>query len=198
MATQYVTRESMNTKSRHVTLTYMDKDDGQRVIGSSDPLPTIDINHLRLHEGRAYYVYHTHKDAGRLAVGSSINIAIAFPAGVYAHSVLDYQCGGEAEIYVYESPTTSGGTAMTIHRRNRALATTSVGAAVLNPTVTSVGTEFYSELITSAEGQGNRSGAGGKGFSFEFVFNPLTTYLFRLTNVNSSSQMAEMRIDWYE
>jgi hypothetical protein len=78
------------------------------------------------------------------------------------------------------------------------LTTTSVGAAVLNPTVTSVGTEFYSELITSAEGQGNRSGAGGKGLSFEFVLKPLTTYLFRLTNVNSSSHMAELRIDWYE
>jgi hypothetical protein len=87
---------------------------------------------------------------------------------------------------------------MTLHRRNRIITTASQAAAVLNPTVTAVGTEFYSEIITSAEGQGNRSGAGGRGVSFEFILKPLTTYLFRLTNVNSSSQMAEMRIDWYE
>jgi hypothetical protein len=135
---------------------------------------------------------------GRLAVGASINIALAFPAGVEAHAVVDYQCGGETEVYVYESPTTSGGTSMTLHRRNRVINTASQGVAVLNPTVSAVGTEFYSELITSAEGQGNRSGGGGRGFSFEFVLKPLTTYLFRLTNVNSNSQMAELRIDWYE
>jgi len=193
-----VLRESDTTKSRHVNPAYVDKDGNSYITSSDRPFPTIDVNHLHLHEGRAYYVYKTHKDSARLAVGSSIDIAIAFPENVKAHSVIDFQCGGESEIYAYEAPTTSGGTALTIHRRNRSLLTSSVGAAVLNPTVSSVGTEFYSELITSAEGQGNRSGAGGKGFSFEFVLKPLTTYLFRLTNVNSSSQMAEMRIDWYE
>jgi hypothetical protein len=193
-----VERESLDTKSQHVSLSYVDKNNAQTLAGSDRPIPTIDINHLRLHEGRAYYVYHTHKDGGRLAVGASINIALAFPAGVEAHAVVDYQCGGETEVYVYESPTTSGGTSMTLHRRNRVINTASQGVAVLNPTVSAIGTEFYSELITSAEGQGNRSGAGGRGFSLEFMLKPLTTYLFRLTNVNSNSQMAELRIDWYE
>jgi hypothetical protein len=193
-----VERESLNTKARHVTLTWADRNNDQRIAGSNDCLPTIDVNHLRMHEGRAYYVYKTHPDAGKLGVGSSINIAIAWPAGLEAHASVDYQCGGEAEIYAYEAPTTSSGTAMTIHRRNRVITTASQAAAVLNPTVTDVGTEFYSELITSAEGQGNRRGAGGRGVSFEFVLKPLTTYLFRLTNVNSNSQMAELRVDWYE
>lgn len=193
-----VKRESLDAKAIHVTPSYVDKDGVHYLSGSDRPLPIIDVNHLRLHEGRAYYVYHTHKDASRLAVGSSINIAIAFPEGYGVHAVFDYQCGGEAEMYIYESPTTSGGTAMSIHRRNRSLMTTSSGAAVLNPTVSAVGTEFYSELITSAQGLLNQRGAGGKGYSFEFVFKPLTTYLFRLTNVNGSSQMAELRIEWYE
>jgi hypothetical protein len=193
-----VERESLSTKSRHVSPSYVDKNNVQTLASSDRPFPTVDVNHLRLHEGVAYYVYHTHKDASRLAVGSSINIAIAWPAGLEAHAFIDYQCGGEAEIYAYESATTSGGTAMTLHRRNRIITTASQAAAVLNPTVTAVGTEFYSEIITSAEGQGNRSGAGARGISFEFILKPLTTYLFRLTNVNSASQMAEMRIDWYE
>lgn len=83
MATQYVNRESINTKSRHVTPTYMDKDEGQRVVGSSDPMPIIDVNHLRLHEGRAYYVYKLYPYAAGLGAGASINIAIAWPAGVF-------------------------------------------------------------------------------------------------------------------
>jgi hypothetical protein len=193
-----VERESLGTKSQHISPAYVAKDGNSYLTSSDRPFPTVDVNHLRLHEGVAYYVYHTHKDASKLAVGASINIAIAWPAGLEAHAFVDYQCGGEAEIYAYESATTSGGTAMTLHRRNRVITTASQAAAVLNPTVTAVGTEFYSEIITSAEGQGNRSGAGGRGTSFEFILKPLTTYLFRLTNVNSSSQMAEMRIDWYE
>jgi hypothetical protein len=193
-----VKRESLDTKAIHVTPSYVDKDGVHYLSGSDRPLPIVDVNHLRLHEGRAYYAYHTHKDASRLAVGSSINIALAFPAGVEAHASIDYQSGGETEVYVYESPTTSGGTSMTLHRRNRVINTASQGVAVLNPTVSAVGTEFYSELITSAEGSGNRSGSGGRGVSLEFILKPLTTYLFRLTNVNSSSQMAELRIDWYE
>ena len=193
-----VQQESFTTKSRFVTPAYIDKDGVTYLTSSDRPFPVVDINHLRLHEGVAYCVYHTHKDASRLAAGSSINIAIAWPAGLEAHAFVDYQCGGEAEIYAYEGSTTSGGTAMTLNRRNRVITTASQAAAVLNPTVSAVGTEFYSELITSAEGQGNRSGAGGRGISFEFILKPLTTYLFRLTNVNSSSQMAEMRIDWYE
>jgi hypothetical protein len=198
MAVTLVNLESSDVKSRFSTLAQKNNDGNYVVAGSDSPLITADVNHVRLHEGRAYYVYKTHKDTARLAVGANIDIAIAFPAGVEAHASVDYQAGGETEIYVYESPTTSGGTSMTLYRRNRVINTASQGVAVLNPTVSAVGTEFYSELITSAEGQGNRSGAGGRSLSFEFILKPLTTYLFRLTNVNGSSQMAELRIDWYE
>ena len=191
----FVERESLNTKSRHVTLTWMDKDEKQRIVASSDSLPVIDVNHLRLHEGRAYYAYKLHPDADKLNTNTSINIAIAWPAAVYSHAVMTYQCGGEAEFYIYENAATSGGTTLTLHRRNRFLTANSQGAAVLNPTVSNVGTEIYAEFISSGQGG---TGAGGGGFSFEFVFNPLTTYLLRLTNVNGQAQMAEVRIDWYE
>jgi hypothetical protein len=193
-----VERESLSNKARFVTPTYTNQNNGQEVVGSDRPYPTIDINHLRLHEGRAHYVYKMHPDNARLAVNGNINIALAFPAGIEAHAVLEYQCGGEAEFYAYENATTNGGTAMTLHNRNRSINRNSQGAAVLNPTISSVGTEFYAEFISSASGPGHSSGSGGGNFSFEFVLKPLTTYLFRLTNVNSASQMAELRIDWYE
>jgi hypothetical protein len=190
-----VERESLTTASRHVTPSFGRRDGTHVLVDSSEPFPTIDINHYRLHEGRAYYAYKMHPDAAKLNASASINIAIAFPANVYAHAVMTYECGGEAEFYIYEAATTSGGTAMTLHRRNRYLNVASQGAAVLAPTVSNVGTEIYAEFISSGQGG---AGAGGAGFTYEFVFNPLTTYLLRLTNVNGQAQMAELRVDWYE
>jgi hypothetical protein len=171
----------------------MDKDEAQRVVGSSDPMPVIDVNHLRLHEGRAYYVYKLYPYATGLAAGSSINIAVAWPAGVTVHAVFTYESTGESEFYMYESPTTSGGTAMTIYRRNRNITTSSQGAAVLDPTVTNVGTEIYAEFVPA----GNKGG-GLAGYTFEYVLKPLTTYLFRFTNVNEQAHPANLRIEWYE
>lgn len=187
-----VERESLSTKSRFVSPTYTDISGVQQVVGSDSPLPTVDVNHLRLHEGRAYYVYRVEAS---LAVNGHLDIAIAWPSGTLPHAVFNYQCGGDSRFYVYENPTTSGGTALTIHRRNRALATTSTGAAVYEPTVTALGDEIFGEIITSGQGG---TGAGGGGYTYEYVLKPLTTYLFRLTNINAQAHIAELLIEWYE
>lgn len=187
-----VERESITTKSRFVSPTYTDQNGVQQTVGSDRPAPVLDVNHLRLHEGRAYYTY---KVVDSLAVNGHLDIALAFPAGILPHAVFNYQCGGDSRFYVYENPTTSGGTAQTIHRRNRNLNTTSTGVAVYNPTVTSLGTEIFGEIITSGQGG---TGAGGGGYTYEYVLAPLTTYLFRLTNTNSQAHIAELLIEWYE
>jgi hypothetical protein len=191
MAIQVI-RESLDTKARHVSPAYIDKDGVHYLTSSDKPFPTVDVNHLRLHEGRAYYVYRVESS---LAVNGNLDIAVAWPSGIYPHAVFNYQCGGDSRFYVYEDPTTSGGTALTIHRRNRALATTSTGAAVYAPTVSATGTEIFAEIITSGQGG---TGAGGGGYTYEYVLKPLTTYLFRLTNINSQAHIAELLIEWYE
>jgi hypothetical protein len=190
-----VQQESFSTKSRFVTPTYVDKDGVTYLTSSDKPFPVIDVNHLRLHEGRAFYVYKTFKKGSPLAVNGNLDIALAWPDGYAPHCVFTYESGGSSEFYIYENPTTSGGTAMTVHRRNRVLTTTSAAAAVHTPTVTSVGTEIFGEFISSGAGG---TGIGGRGLTPEFVLKPLTTYLFRLTNVNSQSNEAELMLDWYE
>ena len=192
MAVQ-VQRESDTTKARFVVPTYIDKDGNSFLTSSDKPFPVIDVNHLRLHEGRAYYVYKIYPYSAGLAAAASIDIAIAWPAGYTPHLVFSYSSPGESEFYVYESPTTSGGTAMTINRRNRINTTASVAAAVLAPTVSALGTEIYAEFVPA----GNKGG-GSESYSHEFVMKPLTTYLFRFTNVNSQTHPAIVRIDWYE
>ncbi len=188
-----VERESLTTKSRHVSPSYVDKDNVQTLTSSDRPFPIIDVNHFRLHEGRAYYVYKLYPYNAGLAAGSSIDIAIAWPAGYAPHAKFDYGGSGESEFYVYESPSTSGGTSMTINRRHRINTTASVAAAVLAPTVTATGTELLGEFVPA-----NKQGGGGQLSTFEFVLKPLTTYLFRFTNVNSQAHAAHLMIEWYE
>lgn len=188
-----VERESLTTKSRHVSPSYVDKDGSQYLTSSDRPFPIIDVNHLRLHEGRAYYIYKIYPYVAGLGAGLSIDIAIAWPAGITPHALFNYESPGESEFYVYEAPTTSGGTAMTINRRNRVITTASSAAAVLAPTVSALGTEIYAEFVPA----GNKGG-GSAGYTFEYVLKPLTTYLFRFTNVNSQAHPANLRIEWYE
>ena len=188
-----VERESLGTKSQHISPAYVDKDGNSYLASSDRPFPIVDVNHLRLHEGRAYYCYKQYPYLTGLAAGSSIDIAVAFPSGVTPHAVFGYGGSGEMEFYVYESPTTSGGTALTINRRNRSLLTTSSGVAVVAPTVSSFGTEIMGEFVPA-----NKQGGGGQNYSFEYVLKPLTTYLFRLTNVNAQPHAANLMIEWYE
>lgn len=188
-----VERESLTTKSRHVSPSYVDKDNVQYLTSSDRPFPIIDVNHLRLHEGRAYYCYKQYTYGAGLPAASSIDIALAFPAGITPHAIFDYGGSGEAEFYVYEAPTTNGGTSLPIHRRNRNLVTTSSGVAVLAPTVSALGTEIFAEFVPA-----NKQGGGSQSYTFEYVLKPLTTYLFRLTNVNSQAHAANLNIEWYE
>lgn len=187
--------ESLTTKSRFVTPTYVDRNGTPSVISSELPMPIVDVNHLRLHEGRAYYAYKLYPYASMLPAGASVDIAMAFAAGVKAHLVYDANCGGDAEVYLYENAVVSGDTVFTAVRRNRTIATTSQSAILINPTVTNTGTLLDAQFI--AGGAGKKAG-GGNSFATEQVFSPLTTYLFRLTNVNGTAHMAHLHIEWYE
>ena len=189
-----ISRESDTTKSRHVNPAYVDKDGISYIAGSDRPFPILDINHLRLHEGRAFKAYKIYPGATKLANGASCDIAVAWASGVYAHVLVDASCGGDAELYMYEGATVSGGTSFTAVKRNRTSATTSQSAILINPTVTVTGTEMDAEII--AGGSGKKS--GGAGSNALEILNPLTTYLFRLTNVSGAAQMAELFLEWYE
>jgi len=190
-----ILRESDTTKSRHVNPAYVDKDGNSYIASSDRPFPVVDVNHLRLHEGKAFKAYRIYPNATKLAAGASCNIAIAWASGVYAHIAVDASCSGDAELYVYEGATVTGGTSFTAIKRNRTSATTSQSAILINPTVTVTGTEIDAEII--AGGSGKKSGGAGTS-ALEMVLNPLTTYLFRLTNVNGTSHMAELFLEWYE
>jgi len=192
-----VERESDNTKAQFVALTQKNNAGTQVVAGADAPVIVVDVNHQRNHDGRAFFAYKMYPDSSPLAATASIDIVLASPSGVFPHITVDAMCLGDAEFYIYEGTATTGGTTLTPVNRNRNYADSNPSqiAMVVNPTVTSIGTQLDAQVI--AGGSGKKSGGGAVG-SLEYVLKPLTNYLFRLTNVNGTAHAAHMQLEWYE
>ena len=197
MAVITVERESENTKAQFVALTQKNNAGIQVVAGADAPVIGIDVNHQRNHDGRAFYAYKTYPDSAKLAADASISIVMASPSGVYPHVTIDGMCLGDAELFIYEGTGTTGGTSFTPINRNRNYADSNVSqvAMVINPTVTSLGTQLDTQIIAGGSGKKSTGSSAG---SLEFVLKPLTNYLFRLTNVNGTAHAAHLQLEWYE
>lgn len=197
MAITPVELESVTTKSRFVTPVQKRNDGSYAVAGADAPMIVVDVNHQRNHDGRAFYAYKIAPDASPLAALASIDIVMASPSGVIPHITIDAMCLGDAELYIYEGTSTTGGTTFTPINRNRnyAVSNPSQIAMVINPTVTSVGTLIDAQLVPGGTGKKSSGSAAG---SLEYVLKPLTNYLFRLTNVNGTDHAASLQLEWYE
>lgn len=195
MAILYVQRESQNQKAQFVALTQQDKDGNQMIVGSDTGLITAEINHHRLHEGRAFIAWNIYPDSAKLAAGAHADIVLAAGPGTSPHVTIAMESSGDADFFIYEGTTTTGGTAFTPVRRNRNIAATSNVAMVTNPTVNTLGTLINRQFVTG--GTGKKSSGGGAG-TLEYVLAPLTNYLFRLTNVNGTAHTALLELEWYE
>jgi len=190
-----VQRESLDTKSQHVSVSFADKDNVQYLAGSAKPFPTEDVTLLRLEEGKAFALGVVRSFADPLPDDESIDIAIAFAAGVTPNISISGLCAGDAIGFLYEGSVVTGGTAITALNKNRNSLVTSQSAALSNPTVTTLGTPILSQILIG--GQGKKAGGGAVGSS-DLILKPLTTYLFRLTNVNGTDHAAEIVLEWYE
>jgi hypothetical protein len=197
MAITPVELESVTTKSRFVTQVQKRNDGTYAVAGADAPTITIDVNHQRNHDGRAFFAYKIAPDATPLAAGATIDIVLASPSGVFSHITIDAMCLGDAELYIYEGTSTTGGTSFTPINRNRNYAVTNPSqvAMVINPTVTSVGTEIDAQIIPGGTGKKSTGGSAG---SLEYVLKPLTNYMIRLKNVNGTAHAAHLQLEWYE
>jgi len=188
--------ESLTTKSRFVSPTYLDSQGRATAIGSELPMPIADISTLRTIEGKSYAIGVVNSFASPLAAGASINIAIAWASGVTPSISVSGLCGGNAMGYLYEGAVVTGGTSVSAVNINRNyLAVASESAILVNPTVTSTGTTLLEQVLIG--GTGKKAG-GADMSSPRLVLKPLTTYLFRLTNVNGTAHAAEIILEWYE
>lgn len=192
---EYVTAESDSNKARYIIPSFQDIDGEFRLAGSANPQPTEDLSKLRLNEGRSFALGAVYSFASPLPTGSSIDIAIAFPSGVNPTFSINGLCAGDSMGYLYEGATVTGGTSITPINKNRASTTTSQGVALLNPTVTSTGTTLLQQILIGGSG---KKATGGTIGGADLILKGLTTYLFRLTNVNGTAHAAEIILEWYE
>jgi hypothetical protein len=190
-----VQRESLDTKSQHVSVSFTDKDNVQYLAGSAKPFPTEDVTLLRLEEGKAFALGVVRSFADPLPATQSIDIAIAFADGVTPNISISGLCAGNAMGFLYEGSVVTGGTAITALNKNRGSLTASQSAALSSPTVTTLGTPILSQILIG--GEGKKAGGGAVG-STDLILKPLTTYLFRLTNINGTAHAAEIVLEWYE
>jgi len=195
MALTFANLESGDVKSRFVTLAQKNNSGNYVVAGADAPAIMVDVNHQRNHDGRAWFAYKIAPDSAKLADGASINIVLASASGVIPHLTVDALCLGDAELYIYEGTSATGGTSFTPINRNRNYTTSSQVAMIVNPTVTTLGTQIDAQILPG--GSGKKAGGGTAG-SLEYVLKPLTNYLFRLTNVNGTAHAASLQLEWYE
>ena len=159
--------------------------------------PTRNIEQVRLIEGQAFSLGYTQTFLDPLPATESIDIALAFPSGMNPIMSISGLSSGNAIGYLYEGSVVSGGTPLTIIKRNRASTITSQGVAIVNPTITSLGTLVLQEILTGGLG---KKGAGGEAGGNNLILKGLTPYLFRLTNAdtNNNAHAAEIISSWNE
>jgi hypothetical protein len=192
----HVERESETTVGRYSVLTVRDATDKQRVIGSDYTLPIIENNHLRLHEGRAFNVYKLMPPSDGLAQNANMDIVLTSNVGVYPHVIVQASCSQNAIISWHENVTNIvGGDIFVPINRNRASSNVSQVGALIGPTSLTLNGVIHQEYISAGD---DKKASGGGAYSFEFVLDDDTSYLFRLTNVGSASAAAYMSLEWYE
>lgn len=192
----YVQRESDTSTARYVVLTTKDSQDRQRVTGSDYSLPTIDVNHLRLHEGRAFNVYKLYPPSAGLAQNASLDMVITANPGINPHIIVQASCSQNAIISWHENVTEIvGGDIFVPINRNRQSTRVSQVGALINPSSLTLNGIIHQEYISAGQ---DKKASGGGAFSFEFVLDDDVSYLFRLTNVGSTSAATYMSLEWYE
>lgn len=190
-----VERESMTTASRLVTPTYMAVNGNQVVCSADDPLPEIGFGVQKLRDGKVYAIGVVNDFASPLASGASIDVGIAWSAGVTPVISFFGLCAGDAMGFLFEEATMTGGTAATAVKLNRNSTIGSQTAITINPTVTNVGTLVLKQILIG--GTGKKAGGGEVGAS-NLILKPLTSYLLRLTNANGTAHAAELIVEWSE
>jgi hypothetical protein len=190
-----VHRESTTTASRNVSPTFVADNGSQSLAGVNDPLPQIEYTSQKLRDGKVYAIGVVKDFDDPLADDASIDIGIAWSAGVTPTVSFFGLCQGDAVGYLYEGATMTGGTSATAVKLNRNSTIASQSAITVGPTVSNVGTLVLQQILIG--GTGKKAGGGEVGSS-NLILKPLTSYLIRLTNVNSTAHAAELIVEWSE
>lgn len=158
----------------------------------------ITTDHANIHEGVAY----SYPVKFTIAAGASAYLEILPPAWAFVHfkPVAIESDGPKILAQLIEAPTTTPGTPVTPVNRRR-LGTPPAAATVIriNPTGVSGGTVLDQDYIGGGTGKGGTQTSGGNASNEnEWVLNPGTLYLLKITNSGPNPADVNVKVFWYE
>ena len=155
---------------------------------------TIETEHARVHEGKAFI-------AGGLFLAVANNGVVEIllqGGGNSAHAVMQVAAGGNCEIHTFEDTTFSvAGGAITNFNKNRYSSVASLWTLTDTPTITADGTELPEAFLAGGSG-GNANGGTSGGFAREIILNGGKNYLVRIKNVAGIAITISANLEWYE
>lgn len=160
----------------------------------TDSVPVVDSNHAQVHEGNAYVPV----IEASLANGATEDILMYVPAGTYVHfqSAMIQTEGGGATVKVYKDAVyASFADDASVAPVNRDHIDNSASALEFQTqSPTSDGT-LVEKIVVLSAGKGT---SGVAGSTTEMIFKPDTLVLFRITNLETSTNNITFMPFWYE
>ena len=161
------------------------------VDNSTHSIQIIDYEHHEIHSGSSY----TADRQVNLANGASMDILLITPNTTkWAHLIYEIEAQAEMQFYIYEAPTATAGTAMTIINRNRNVTNPATVTLSHTPTGITTGTTIIRKHHMGA----GKAFGGGARSAHEFVLKQNTKYLIRMTNLTVTTNWATIVLNWYE
>ena len=159
-------------------------------LGENYSLITEDFSHALVHDGKSYLGGFVNNN---LASSASITLGVCIPCTVAStHIYFRAAVGGDAELWLYENATYSGGAGITMFNRNRvSIETLTCASVVSNPTITVAGTIIAHSIIPGGS-KGNFSLGGSMSEENGWVLKPATQYIIKLTNLSASAEPVGM------
>ena len=167
-----------------------------RIDASTEALMTITYAHHEIHAGSAFRV-HISKEMANLASNGTFGIAFTAPAAskrIHLTLAIDHQ--GEASFDFLEDVTSwTGGATVTPRNANRNVADNSIVTDMVSDPVVTLGTPI--NLIDEHGGAGKSIGSDSS-HDIEWVLGEGLTYYLLVTNQATSTNIANITLDWYE
>ena len=158
----------------------------------NEALVTEDALHANIHAGEVFensYVW--------TAVSTATSVYMMLETGTdVTHMAYKLAATGTVVLELFRGPTTTAdGTPLVSINRNQISTNTASPSVWFDPTVTVPGSSLSEELVPG--GSGPHSG-GGAGLSFhEWVLQPSTRYLLKVSNISGSSQEIGLILEHY-
>ncbi len=161
----------------------------------------IDFVHHEVHDGNTFQASQKTADASPIADDASYDMLIIVGNEAEAHLVFGAASGGTAEVILYKDTTVSdNGAQVAVQNMRQSLHGIKLNTtrAFTTPTITLVGTQMNIQLLPGGSGPGQGTSGGTVREGTEWVLNPNTNYLIRVTNRSGAAQPISIMAQWYE